>query len=156
MTTVIIPLRRATDYERESYGITYRSEFVYSMTGPGLHNPHSPHRITVWDNTVRPNTEPWKYNQYSGKPGAGRYLSPDRKGTDLTTSVLTSAESTTIASHGSNTGTPASGQVYAAKALAIAGFAVLQYPDGALSDPFVVASRSLNDPELIPVWEYER
>lgn len=149
--TIIIDLRDASEREREIYGITHRSAHVYEMTGAGLHNRSHPHRVTVWNNTRRPNTRPDEWNEHSGKPGPGAYLDPRGKGTDEAVTVTTKAESIAITANGTNTGTVASGQVYAPEKLAIGAFALLRYPDGSLSDPFRVTARPLADPVLIPV-----
>lgn len=149
--TKIVELNEASAYDRKHYGITYRGAFIYHVTGKGLHNPTSPHRVTVWDNTVRPNTDPDAYSQYSGKAGPGAYLDPSRKGTDEPVSVYLGAESTIITANGTNTGTKASGQVYADETLEVGGFVLLRYPDGTLSNPFRVTARPVSDPVLIPV-----
>lgn len=149
--TTIIELREAKDYDRDTYGITHRSAFVYDVTGPRLHNRHFPHRVTVWNNTVRPNTKPDEWSEYSGRPGAGRYLDPFRKGTDDEITITLGAESFGITDNGTNTGTFASGQVYAPETLQVNEFVVLKYPDGHHSDPYLIKTRPLTDPVLVPV-----
>lgn len=150
MTTHVIRMVAASE-NRRSYGITHRSANVYQMTGRGLHNRHAPHRVQVWDNTGRPNTEPDRWNDHSGKPGPGQYLDPFGKGTDSPVTVTTSAEATAITSNGTNTGTVASGQVYASDALTVGDYAVLLYPDGSTSDPYQITAQFLADPRLVPV-----
>lgn len=154
MTTVIVPLRAASEYESATYRILSRSEFVYHMAGAGLHNRHSPHRITLWDNTGKPNPDnggPIKYGDYGPLPtgGNGAYIGPDNRATDFPLSVTTSAESTVITNNGTNTGTVASGQVYAPETLAIGDVVIFRLPDGTLSDPWRIRERSLSDPDLI-------
>lgn len=144
--TVIIELLESDTYNGEHYGITHRSRYVYHVTGPKLHNPSAPHRLKVWDNTRRQNNAPDEYAPNRGKPGPGAYLNPDGKGTDEAASFLLSAEATVI----TNTGTVASGQVYAPETLKVGGFVVLRYPGGRLSDPYRVTPRFLADPELTP------
>lgn len=151
--TTIIDLRAATAYEADSYGITARSSYVYLITGKGLHNRNSPHRITVWDNTVRPNPHPGqtRWTEFGQIGGDGQYLDPNNKGTDEPVSVTTSAEATVITAHGANTGTEASGQVYADETLTVGETVRLRHPDGTLSGPYVVTTRPLADPDLVPV-----
>ena len=155
MSTALVLMKDADDYHREHYGIRYVSTFVHRITGKGLHNRNSPHRIKVWDNTRRPNPrngEPVRYGEYGRIDGGdGQYLDPNNIATDDDLSYLTSAEATAITSNGTNTGTVASGQVYAPTALAVGQFVVLMYPDGMLSDPMILTARPLRDPELIPV-----
>jgi hypothetical protein len=136
---ITIELQPARD---NTYGIMFQSAHVYRMAGPGLHNRAFPHRIVVWDNTVRPNT--------GGRTGPGTYVDPNGKGTDAPTSWLTSSESVTITNGGTNTGTVASGQVYADDTLRVGGRVQLAYPDGTTSAPMVLTARPLADPALIP------
>lgn len=133
-----------------TYGIRFKSVHVYRMTGPGLHNRSFPHRIAEWDNTMRLNTNPDEWSEYSGKTGPGTFVDPSGKGTDEPTSWLTSSESVAITNNGTNTGTVASGQVYADVTLKIGDQVVLAYPDGTTSAPMVLTARSLADPVLIP------
>lgn len=155
MSTAIILMAEGSAYDQESYGIRYRSLFVYRVQGKGLHNSGYPHRIKVWDNTRRPNPrngEPVRYGQYGRLDGGdGQYLDPNHIATDAELSYLTSSESVAITSNGTNTGTRASGQVYAPEPLTVGQFVVLLYPDGTTSDPMVLTARPLQDPELVPV-----
>jgi len=142
MTTTIIQLAPARDDDRTAYGITHRSAHVYRVTGPGVHNRSYPHRVTVWDNTHRPN---------GARVGQGAYIDPSGKGTDADTTVTLAAEPVTIHASDSGTGTVASGQVYSNDALTTGQYVVLRYPDGTHSDPYRVESRPLSDPCLAPV-----
>jgi hypothetical protein len=151
MTTILIPLRPGSEYDRTSYGITHRSEHVYRVTGKGVHNRSFPHRVQVWDNTVRPNTDPDQLTEFTGRVGPGAYIDPQGKGTDAATTVTTSAESIAITRTGANTGTAVSGQVYAPHTMTIGDYILLVYPDGTLSDPYVLTARPLGDPGLVPV-----
>jgi len=123
---VAIDLRPATANEA-TYGITHKSTTVHKVTGK--RDGSYPHRVVVWDNTGRPNTEPDRWNEYSGKPGPGQFLDPRRKGTDEPTSILLTAEAVVIDAYGTGTGTPGSGQVYGAP-LAVGQTVTLRYPDG--------------------------
>lgn len=134
-----------------TYGITHKSVFVYRMTGPGLHNRYKPHRIRVWDNTNRPNNRPDTYNSMTGKPGPGAYLDPSGKGTENPISYLTAAEPTAMTNTGTNTGTVASGQVYANITLAVGDVVSLLLPDYTLLGPFTITAGPLSDPVLMPV-----
>lgn len=142
MITHLIELAAASDYDRENYGVTHSSVHVYRMGGPGLHNRHHPHRVVVWDNTSRP------------LPDAGRYLDPSNRETDSPISVVTSAEPIAITDNGTNTGTVASGQVYSPHQMCIGDFAVLIYPDGSTSEPYMIERRPLADPELVPIRKH--
>ncbi|MEV1109961.1 hypothetical protein AB0I95_15090 [Micromonospora sp. NPDC049751] len=152
MSTVIVNLAEASDYKREAYGITHKGEHVYHVTGAGLHSRSHPHRVVVWDNTGRRNFYPDRWNECSGKPGPGAWLDPNGKGTDSEVTVILDAESIVITNNGTNTGTPASGQVYAPRPhLAIGDIVIMVYPDGTPSAPYVVEARPLRDPELVPL-----
>lgn len=151
MATVIINTRPATANDA-SYGITYRSEFVYHVTGRGVYNPHFPHRVTVWGNTGRLNRRPGEFNQNSGRRfGSGKYIGPDGMDTDDEFTVLVGSESSVITNNGTNTGTAASGQVYADETLSIGDVVILNYPDAGLSVPYVVTARPHANPVLIPM-----
>lgn len=153
MGTTIVDLNLG-DQRDESYGIAFRSKFVYRVSGRGLHNPTYPHRLKVWDNSNRLNPrngERVRYGQYGKIDGGdGKYLDPNHNATDSEFSYLLGAESTVLAGRYS-TGSADSGQVYAKELLEVGEFVVLRYPDGTLSDPFRIAARSLADPELVPV-----
>lgn len=137
-----------------TYGICFRSVFVYRINGKGIHNPTFPHRINVWNNTSRLNSDPDRFSPAIGrKVGPGRYISPHGHGTDDMMTVTTSAESTAITNNGTNTGTVASGQVYADRALTIGERIVLLLPGGSNSGPFVITARPCADPVLVPVAE---
>lgn len=154
---------------RQQYGITHLSRHVF-QTSRGSH----PTRVQVWCNTGRPNPrngEPVRFGEYGPIDGGrGAYLDPGRKATDAAYSILLSPESVAITSNGTNTGTEASGQVYAPSDTRIVenDTLVLALPDGRqqtftahftnnghgvlirydrepmLSDPF--------EPEPAPVW----
>ena len=137
--TTIIDMVEADSYRREGYGITHTSRYIYRVEGArgDVHNPVFPHRVKVWDNTVRPD-------------GSGKYIDPNGKSTDSPVSVLTSAGPLAITSSGTNTGTAASGRVYADVPLTIGETVRLRWPDGSLSDPYVVTPVPLDDPALVP------
>lgn len=160
MATHIIPVLPTSD-DRRRYGITHQSALVYRvMNAPGerrvsfrLHNPEYPHRILVWDNTGRPNTDPETRDEHGRNAGPGRYLDPSRKGTDAETTVRLSSESTAISPNRSRpaTGDPRSGQQYAQDVvLTVGDYVILESTEG-LSEPYVIRTRPLADPELVPV-----
>jgi hypothetical protein len=117
--------------DRAQYGITHLSRFVF-RTSKGS----SPTRVQAWSNVNRPNPrsgEPVKYGDYGKIDGGnGRYLDPQNNATDSPTSILLSPECSVITNNGTNTGTEASGQVYAPAGTRIAegDRIVLVYPDG--------------------------
>ncbi len=160
MATHILPVLPASDYDRENYGIKDRSALVYRVQNqPGerravkrLHNPEYPHRVAVWDNTIRPNTDPESWSDHAGRVGPGRYVSPSRKGTDAEWSVYLSAESMGISPNRSqpDTGDIRSGQMYADEILTVGDHVVLQSPEG-MSETYVITIRPLADPELVPL-----
>ncbi|MDG4783275.1 hypothetical protein O7614_26805 [Micromonospora sp. WMMD961] len=139
--------------DKRTYGITHRGVFVHEVSGKGLHNRQYPHRVQVWDNTGRPNPrngEPVRYGQYGRIDGGdGKYLDPNHNATDEPVTVLLSAESIAITNNGTNTGTWDGGQPFGA-ALKVGEAVRLRYMDGTLSDPYVVTTRPLADPVLIP------
>jgi hypothetical protein len=108
--THIIGIRPATANEA-SYGIAGRSTYVYRTS-----RSSSPTRITIWDNTGRPNPrngQPVNWGQYGPISGGnGQYLDPNNQATDAPTSYLIGTEATCIDAYGTGTGTAASGQVY--------------------------------------------
>lgn len=143
MTTIINLLE--ADVHAKRYGVTHKSDAVYSVTGKKVHNPTFPHRITVWDNTGRLNTTPDKWNEFSGKPGPGAYLDPSGKGTDAQVSFTLDAESVVIAAEPVQ-----SGARYSREGLRPGDTVQLRYPDGTLSPELVVTTRYTADPVLIP------
>lgn len=148
MSTLIVDLVEASEYDQKLYGITHRSRHVYRV-GPHMHNALYPHRVQVWDNTRRPNTDPERF--VSGrKVGPGAYVAPDGSGTDCEVSIVASAEPISIDRYGTGTGTEASGQVWADGGLGRGNFVVLRYPSGELSDPLVLRVCA-RDIELVPV-----
>lgn len=152
MTTVTIA--DATAYERDTYGITGRSAYVYRVAGKGLHNASFPHRVVVWDNTCRPNLhrgEPVRMVGEHGKRegGPGAYVDPHGRDTDSPLSVLLSSESVAITAHGANTGAAASGQVYAAETLRVGDAVTLVRADGTELGAYVITARFLGDPVLV-------
>lgn len=152
MRIIVMEMRAATEYERASYGITFKSAHIYQAVGAGLHNPNRPHRVTVWDNTDRLNDKAGTFHPYLGRMvGDGKFIGPDGADTDSETSVTTSAEPTAITNNGTNTGTVASGQIWGYTDMRIGDYVVMRFPDGAYSDPFVVTKRNLSDPVLLPV-----
>jgi hypothetical protein len=64
-------------------------------------------------NRRNPHPGETRYTNYGSIGGNGKYLDPHNKGTDSPVSLLISTESTMITDNGTNTGTEASGQVYA-------------------------------------------
>lgn len=97
---------------RAHYGIRYLSRYVF-RTSRGSH----PTRVVYWDNTGRENPrngEPVRFGEYGPIDGGhGKYLDPHRRATDAAVSILLSPEASAITNNGTNTGTEASGQVYA-------------------------------------------
>lgn len=154
---IVIRLAYATDYDRESHGITHRSEFVYRMSG--RNTSRDPHRVTVWDNTCRENTpdHPHKYGPDApgafgvGKIGPGKYVSPKRTGTDDPVSLTWSRECTVIDNRGTGTGTKGSGQVWAPFNLSVGDTVILAYPDGSQSVPLTIGSTFNDGATLVPV-----
>jgi hypothetical protein len=148
MTEHVIPMVVA-DANRRTYGIEHVSRYVYRING-ARHNPYAPHRLQAWSNLRRPNPHPGevRWGQHGPIGGDGRYLDPHNRATDSPHSLLFSAEATVITNNGTNTGTEASGQVYATEDLAIGDTVILRYPDGTLSDSFQVTAKPLSDPIL--------
>lgn len=126
-----IPMADGSAYDREHYGVTHRSAFVYRH-GRGS----GPARVVTWSNTHRLNPrngQPVRYGDMGPRDGGnGVYLDPRNRATDSPTSVLISLESTVITNSGTNTGTVASGQVYAPDGATLRDGDVLTlvYPDG--------------------------
>lgn len=116
-TSINIPMLPVSAYRTASYEIMYESKFVYRTR-----KSSAPTRVVMWGNTERPNPrngEPVRYGDYGPIDGGnGRYLDPNNNPTDDPVTVLLSPESTAITDNGTNTGTEASGQVYAPERLA--------------------------------------
>lgn len=119
--------------QRQQYGIRYLSRYVFEARK----RYSSPTRIVVWDNTGRLNPrngEGVRHGQYGLIDGGnGRYLDPSNRATDEPTSVHLTPEASVITNNGTNTGTEASGQVFAPAGTVIreGDRLVLVYPDGA-------------------------
>jgi len=149
-TTAIIDLVETTGDRRAFYGITHTSASVFQVRGAGLHNRHYPHRVVIWDNTVRPVGGKWHVQPHlRNLPGA--YIDPSGRPTDNPTTIVLDAECIAIDAYGTGTGTPRSGQVYSDVVLITGGAVQLRYPDGTVSGPYTIATRSCADPVLIPV-----
>lgn len=95
MNTHSVSLVPVTDYDRNTYGIVAQSHYVYRTT-----KSSSPTRVVIWDNAKR-------------DQGQGMYLDPHNKLTSARYTILLTTECTAITSNGTNTGTEASGQVWA-------------------------------------------
>jgi hypothetical protein len=161
-TTHIIPVLPADEYTQKTYGIRYESALVYRVkNAPGekrparrVHNPEYPHRVKVWDNTIRPNADPEAPGSMGhGKIGPGKYVSPKRKGTDAEQDVYLTAESVALSPNRSRpeTGDIRSGQQYAEDAvLTVGDFVILHSPEG-LSEVYVIRVEPSADPVLVPV-----
>lgn len=111
MNTHTILLHTASKNDA-TYGIAFTSDYVFRTA-----KSSAPTRVQVWANIGRLNPrdgEPVRYSSY-GKidGGKGRYLDPHRNATDSAITVLLTPESSVIDGYGTNTGTEASGQVYA-------------------------------------------
>lgn len=144
--TTVIELRQADARRAADYGVIFESGTVHKVTGKNVHNPSFPHRVQVWDNTRRPNLYPDRWNQYSGCPGAGRYVDPNGKGTDFELTILLAAECMVIASEGCDPGVKTYGRT-----LALGERIQLQFPNGVLSGEFELKTRRAHDPHLEPV-----
>lgn len=144
MTHHFIVLDNADNYSRETYGILYKSRNVFDTTVS-----HGPTRLVVWDNTVRVNPDRGKQlgetltvgdrrgnrvTEYNRRYTEGTYLDPRNAPTDALVSILLTPEASAITSNGTNTGTVASGQVYASGRLADGDTATLSYPHGLDAD----------------------
>lgn len=69
-----------------------------------MHNPDAYHRLTLWDNSIRPNVGPLYGPEASGsmgmgKIGEGKYVSPHRTGTNHRFSYLWATEITVISNY---------------------------------------------------------
>jgi len=120
--TTIIDMAEADAYWREQSAMTHTSSRVYRMEGPRwqLLNHSFPHRVWVRDNMQRP------YGHL-----------PEQLGPRPLTVILCAEPA-------------ASGQVYADVPLTIGETVRLRWPDGSLSDPYVVTPQPLTDPVLVP------
>src|SRR5688500_3262717 len=128
----VIRLIEASEYEREHYGLIFKSATLHSVTGKGVHNREFDHCVDVWDNTKRDR-------------GDGTMSDPDGK-------VTTSALSFRLSAHprviGGSRDTRAQGEE-----LAIGDTVILEFPDGMTTKPLVITARPLHDPALIPAPE---
>jgi len=140
---IIIGLRQSTDYEATQYDIVYRSAAVHRIR-KAKHNRNALFRITVWNNTNRPNTCPeGKWTDFGRYGGPGKYLGPDNIGTDSEISVTTAAQAVVIAS------TPIARQAEG-DTLEVGQLVLLQTPEGELMGPYTIAEKALHDPHLEP------
>lgn len=106
-----------------SYGVTFQSTTLHQVIGKGVHNPHFNHELRIWKN--------------SGK------VDPNGRSTDQETSLLLTAQSTTITAW-------KEAPLSYGPTLTIGERVVLLYPNGEASVAEVQA-RHLADPELILV-----
>lgn len=139
MTAHTISMLKENDND---YGVMFKSAYVYMSAVC-----HGPTRVVLWSNLDRPNPDLGKplgamleagdrrgcrVTKYSLKYTAGRYLDPHNEPTDDPFTVLLTPESSVITSNGTNTGTVASGQVYARPECRLADLdrALLVFPAG--------------------------
>jgi len=127
-----IELISATDYRRRTYNVTHESRYVYRVAGS-----YAPTRIVVWSNVNRPNPrdgQPVRYSDFGPRDGGnGQFLDPGNHATDEPVSTYLEPESSVITDSGGNTGTVASGQVFAPTAsrpIHNGDHLALAYPDG--------------------------
>lgn len=115
--------------DANTYGILYTGRNVYQTS-----KSNGPTRLQVWDNTNRVNKrngEPVRFGDCGPVDGGdGKYLDPNNRATDEPVSFLLTPESSVITNNGTNTGTAASGQVYAEDILRDGDSATLSYPTG--------------------------
>jgi hypothetical protein len=118
---------------RAQYGITHISAHVYDAR----RRLSAPTRIVVWSNVARPNKrngEPVRFGDYGRLDGGdGIYLDPHNRATDCPVSILLTPEASAITNNGTNTGTAASGQVFAGghpEPIREGDVIVLLWPDG--------------------------
>jgi hypothetical protein len=123
--------------DRAQYGIMYLSRYVYDAR----RRLSAPTRVQVWSNLRRPNTrngEPVKYGEYGPLNGGnGAYLDPSNHATDNAMTIYLTPEASAITNNGTNTGTEASGQVFAPghpEPIREGDTIVLIYPDGIESE----------------------
>lgn len=126
----VVEMVQASEYHRKEYGIMYESARVFRVNGKGLYNPGHPHRITVWDNTVRPNGN-----------GEGRYIAPDGKGTDDLVTITVDAQA--MASGDSIN--------YSAVVLTLGQALRLFGPGDEISSHYEIRARKMADPILVPI-----
>ena len=137
--------------QRAQYGITHLSRYVFSTTKGSY-----PTRVVVWSNVNRPNPrngEPVRFGEYGKLDGGnGRYLDPSNNATDEPTSIRLTPEASVITNNGTNTGTAASGQVYAPAGQRIAegDLVALVYPGGSIGVTYVVHFTNNGHGELVP------
>jgi hypothetical protein len=89
-TTTRVDLLPAGDYRRDQYGVLLVSHTEHDVKGRGVHNPHHPHQIEVWEN----------------RPGKFRGADPDvlvspvdNQPTDEQYTVLLSPRAVVISAH---------------------------------------------------------
>lgn len=111
-----VMLEEAPD-QRQRYGIRFLSEHGFTVRGKNVHNPAFPHRVTVWNNEHRPNTNPDRH-------GDGRYVDPDGQATNDAWTVYLSAESIVIAAE------PVQRAALWPADLHIGDAIILRFPDG--------------------------
>lgn len=142
---IIIDLVPASAYDRENYGILFDGAALHTMTGRGVHSRHHPHRIQLWDNSIRPNNDPEFWSEFSGKRGPGAYVGPDGKGTDAQLSIVLNAQAVVISAYADPDA------LSYGDALAIGDVVQLRYPDGTVTGAWQITARDLADPVLVPV-----
>ncbi len=148
MATVEIALKAATAYRTEHYGISFEGATLHNVTGRGVHNPSFPHSVTVWDNTVRPNSEPEFFNSFIGrKTGPGRYVDPSGRGTDNPTTIIFGSESVVISA------VPDPDRKAYGSPIKINDTVRLILPNGDTMGEYVVTARFLDSPILVPISE---
>lgn len=130
MTRHVIVLDTA---KPNTYGVLYKSRNVYQTS-----KSNGPTRLVVWDNTSRVNFrdgEPVRFGECGPIDGGnGCYLDPNNKATNHPTSLLLTPESSVITDSGMNTGTVASGQVYANTVLRDGEYATVSFPNGIMRE----------------------
>lgn len=145
MSEAIIMLREATGYERESYGILYRSAIPYPLRGRYITNQGWRHTLTVWDNTKRPRES--TPVQHHLQRMDGRFIDPSGYPTDEPISYTWGAEAVVISDppQPRREGVP----------LTVGDTVWLQYPDMSLSVPMTLQGRSMRSATLTPVEREE-
>ena len=146
---VTIVLQDTRSDRREFYGITHEGVVRHTVTGPGLHNRSFPHRVQVWSNTGRPNPHPGevRWTEYGSIGGPGQYLDPRNKGTDDPATVYLASESVGIYAVYTEEDRR---RAMEGEPLRVGQRVRLLYPDGTLSEPYVITAGHLSDPSLIP------
>lgn len=123
---VTIELAPSTADRRDSYGVLLESELQYDVAGPGLHNPHHPHTIQLWECRERD----------------GQLVDPNGRPTTEAHVVLMSAQAVVITAH------PMRGRSRADVVLHIGDtvrLAVNGYPLG----EYRIEAGRLSDPRLV-------